>query len=192
MIDYTVEICERRDISSFIEEHHYSQSINGVMAKYSFKLLDREGILIGAALFGSLGMANAWRKYGEIPEDVLELRRLVLIDDTKRNAESFFIGAMLRWLRKNTLVKIIISYADPNHGHIGTIYRASNFKCLGKTSPGRVIVCGNRIYHDKAIRTKYKGELKPFASALKAALDSGTAEYRKTVPKIIYAYILRK
>ena len=136
-------------------------------------------------------MANAWKKYGESEEEVLELRRLVLIDDTPRNSESFFIGHTLRWLKKNTKVKTIVSYADPNYGHSGVIYRASNFTHVGMTSPGRVIMYQGKKYHDKAIRTKYKGELKPFARELKAALDNGEAEYVKQQPKHIYVYKLK-
>lgn len=137
-------------------------------------------------IYGRLGMANAWRKYGEKENEVLELRRLVTLDSTPKNTESYFIGHTLRWLKRNTDVKVIVSYADPNYGHEGTIYRATNFEHVGMTSPGRVINHNGRRYHDKAIRTKYKGELKPFAKRLKDALESGEAHYEKQKPKHIY------
>lgn len=137
-------------------------------------------------IYGGLGMANVWKKYGESKEDVLELRRLCLIDDTKRNAESYFIGKTLKWLRKNTTVKTIVSYADPNHGHEGIIYKATNFTLVGKTTKTKVIKYGDKIYHDKAIRTKYKGKLKPFAQRLVDALNSGEAYYIEQEPKNIY------
>lgn len=190
-IGYTVRPVERAEIRDFIEEHHYSHNINGVMASYCFGLYDGEE-LVGAMLYGKLGMANTWKKYGEKESDVLELRRLVLIDDTPRNSESFFIGKTLRWLVKNTEVKIVVSYADPNYGHQGVVYRASNFEFKGTTAPGRVIRWGDKKYHDKAIRTKYKGELKPFAVRLRAALEAGEAVYEVQVPKNIYVYDLER
>ena len=189
-INYKVKPVTRSEVKDFIEEHHYSHNINGLRISYCFGLYDDE-TLVGAMLYGGLAMANAWKKYGESEEEVLELRRLVLIDDTPRNSESFFIGHTLRWLKKNTKVKTIVSYADPNYGHSGVIYRASNFTHVGMTSPGRVIMYQGKKYHDKAIRTKYKGELKPFARELKAALDSGEAEYVKQKPKHIYVYKLK-
>ena len=47
-------------------------------------------------------------------------------------------------------------------------------------------------YHDKAIRTRYKGELKPFAARLKEALDNREAHYVKQLPKHIYQMELDK
>lgn len=189
--DWQVSPCERQDIRDFIEQYHYSKNINGVKSNYCFKLLYK-GTIVGAMLYGTLGMANAWKKYGDREEDVLELRRLVLIDDTPRNAESFFIGHTLRWLKAHTEVKTIVSYADPNYGHSGVIYRATNFQHVGMTSKGRVIMWNNKKYHDKTIRTKYKGELKPFALKVKEALDRGEAYYVTQEPKHIYVKHLRK
>ena len=183
--------CERKDITSFIEANHYSGSINGVMASHCFKL-ERDGTMVGAMLYGSLGMANAWKKYADAPEKVIELRRLCLIDDTLPNSESFFIGQTLRWLKQHTTIETIVSYADPNYGHAGTIYKATNFKHVGMTSKGKVIFWNGRKYHDKAIRTKYNGILKPFAVRIKAALDSGDAYYAEQAPKHIYVMQLRK
>lgn len=147
--------------------------------------------IVGAMLYGRVGMANAWKKYAEKESDLIELRRLCLIDDTPKNSESYFIGKTLRWLRKNTEIKKVVSYADPNHGHTGIIYKASNFQYLGTTPKGKVIVHNGRQYHDKSIRTKYKGELKPFARRLKEALESGEAFYKETQGKHIYVYILK-
>lgn len=180
-----VSPCERSEVRDFIEAHHYSGSINGVMASYCFKL-ERDGELVGAMLYGSLGMANAWKKYADKPEDVIELRRLCLIDETPKNSESFFIGQTLKWLRRNTTIRKVVSYADPNYGHSGIIYRATNFEHIGMTSKGRVIWWNGKKYHDKAIRTKYNGELKPFAIKLREALTSGDAYYSTQEPKHIY------
>jgi len=190
MKDWEVIECPRSEVRDFIETWHYSHNINGLMSSYCFKLVDGDEIK-GAMIFGKLGMANAWRKYGEQESDVLELRRLVCIDDTPKNTESYFIGKCLRWLKQNTEVKTIVSYADPNYGHQGIIYQATNFSKVGMTAKGKVILWNGKKYHDKAIRTKYKGELKPFARRLKDALNAGEATYSVQQPKIIYVKQLR-
>ena len=189
--NYTVEICERKEIKEFIEEWHYSHSINGLMSDYCFKLMDGDK-LIGAMIYGRMAMANVWKKYGDKKEDSIELRRLCCIDDTPKNTESYFIGQTMKWLIKNTKIKTIVSYADPEYGHEGVIYQATNFDLIGKTSVGRVIIFNGKKYHDKSIRTKYKGELKPFAQKIKNALDEGDAYYKKTKGKNIYVYNLNK
>lgn len=188
-ITYTVEPCERKEIRDFIEKWHYSHNINGLLSQYCFKLMDGD-IMVGAMIYGGLGMANCWKKYAENKEDIIELRRLCCIDDTPKNTESYFIGKTLKWLLKNTSIKKVISYADNTYGHRGVIYQASNFRHLGKTAKGRVIMWQGKRYHDKTIRTKYKGELKPFAKRVKEALEKGEAYYEETKGKEIYLYDL--
>lgn len=188
-INYEVKLVERKYIKDFIEKWHYSHNINGLMSSYCFGLFDKEK-LIGGCIFGKLGMANAWKKYAKNEKDVIELRRLVLINDTKRFSETYFISRCIKWIKRNTKVKIIVSYADPEYGHSGIIYKASNFTFVGKTNPGKVIMWKGKKYHDKAIRTMYKGKLKPFAQRLKNALMQKQAIYKKTQGKNIYTYSL--
>jgi hypothetical protein len=185
---YKVELCERKEIVGFIEHWHYSKNVNGLTTDYCFKLLDTDGNMIGAMIYGKIAMANVWKKYAETEIDLIELKRLCCIDDTPKNTESYFIGHTLRWLKKNTVIKRVISYADTTYGHEGIIYKASNFKHCGMTAKGRVIMYNGKRYHDKTIRTKYKGKLKPFALKIKEALDCGEAEYIKTMGKHIYIY----
>lgn len=190
--EYYMKKVERNEIRDFIEEYHYSHNINGTIANYCFALYRKsDNVMVGAMFYGKMAMANQYKKYGEIDE-VMELRRLVLIDDTPKNTESYFIGQSLRWLKRNSPVKTIVSYADPNYGHSGIIYRATNFEHVGMTSAGRVIIYNGKKYHDKTIRTKYKGKLKPFAKKVKDALENGDAYYKKQLPKHIYVYHLKK
>lgn len=181
--------CPLQDIRSFIEEWHYSKSVNGLSARHCFKLMDKEKV-VGAMIFGRMSMVNQWKKYAGKEADVIELRRLCCIDDTPKNTESWFIGKCVKRLRVRGY-RVIVSYADPTHGHQGTIYRASNFKFVGRTSPGKVILFQGKTYHDHAIRTKYNGQLKPFALRLKHAIEKGEATYKKTEGKYIYTYEIR-
>lgn len=187
---YGVFPCSRKEISNFIEEWHYSKNMNGVISDYCFKLMDGNR-LIGAMVFGKLAMANVWKKYAKKQEHLIELRRLCCIDNTPKNTESYFIGKALKLLKKNTQIKKVLSYSDLTYGHTGVIYKASNFKLIGETKPQKVIQYQGRLYHDKTIRTTYKGKLKPFALKIKNALESDDAEYISTKKKNIYMYILK-
>ena len=150
--NYTVSLCNRNEIKEFIETYHYSKNINGISSPYCFKLLDN-GDMIGAMVYGYIAMQGVWKKYAEKETDLIELRRLCCVDDTPKNAESFLIGRSLRKLTKDWGGKIVVSYADAEYGHSGTIYKASNFKYLGHKKGARIIVHGDKKYHDKAIRT---------------------------------------
>lgn len=178
--------CSIGEVGPFIEKWHYSKSVNGISYEYCFKLLDENETMIGAMIFGKLAMANVWKKYVEKEEDIIELRRLCCIDDTPKNTESYFIGKCIRWLKNNTEIKKIISYADSTYGHSGIIYKATNFKKVGETQSNRVIIFNGKRYHDKTVRTFYRGKLKPFAEEIKKALESGQAKYEDTDIKHIY------
>ena len=190
--NYKVSICRRRDISGFIGHWHYSKNVNGIASDYNFKLVDEENNLIGAMMYGKIAMADVWKKYAEKEDDLIELRRLCCIDNTPKNTESFFIGKTLKWLKQNTDFKKVISYADTTYNHEGTIYKASNFKHIGLTAKGKVIMYKGQRFHDKSIRTFSNGKLKPFAKKIKEALETGEAKYEDTKPKHIYIYELRR
>lgn len=193
--DFVVKPVSLSVVRSMIETLHYSHSVNGLKVSQCFGLYFND-TLIGGMVYGRLGMANAWKKYADREEDVLELRRLVVIDDTPPNAESYFIGKTLRWFQQNTEVQTIVSYADNTHGHKGTIYRAANFEFRGETTKGKMIEWNGKLYHDKSIRTTYTNKdgikaLKPFAQRVKDALERGEATWVSTQTKNIYVYPLR-
>jgi len=188
---WIVKSVSRKFITKFIEENHYSGSINGCKSSYHYALFNEKHELKGAMFFGGLAMANQYKRFSDKEEDVIELRRLCCVNDTPKNTESFFIGKALKMLNREWGGKVVVSYADKEYGHVGTIYKASNFKMVGEVAGAKVIVYGDKLYHDKTIRTKYKDKLKPFAINLKKALDCGDAYYKTTAGKYTYVYNLK-
>lgn len=191
-----IKLVEVKEIRELIEKIHYSHNINGLNISYCFGLYNNEE-LIGGMIYGSPAMRNAYKPYVAEEKDIIELRRLAIIDNTPKNTESYFIGKTLRWLRKNTDIKKVISYADSYYGHEGTIYKASNFQLVGKTSSGKMLKWNDRLYHDKTIRSYYTNKagikkLKPFAERLKTALENNEAEIVITGNKNIYIYLLKE
>lgn len=201
--DFIVKEVPFNVVSPFIEKWHYSHSAKGQSPKHCFALM-HDGDMIGGMIYGFFAMRNQWKKYSIYGVDeefeVIELRRLVCIDETPRNTESYFIGQTIKWLKKNTNYKIIVSYADPHHGHAGTIYKATNFYHVGMTSPGKIINFNGQRYHDKCIRDINKshfrktGErvLAQSAVRLISALESGEAKMVETPGKHIYVMPLNK
>lgn len=184
-----VRVVQLIDIRKFIELNHYSRSVNGCKVSLCFGLYDGDE-LVGAALFGALS-TTAWKRYGDREGDVVELRRLVCLDRCPRNTESWFIARCLKQLKRLTSYKVCISYADPYHGHYGVIYQASNWKYHGQT-PGDILLKtpDGRMYHSRALRTKYKGDFKPFVKQLRALNDAGCLIKVDVPGKYIYSYRL--
>jgi len=189
---YYVKKQTRKQISEFIETYHYSKSINGCIADYCYALFNPNNEMVGGMFFGKMAMHNQFKRFSIDEKEVIELRRLCCIDDTPKNAESFFIAKSIKLLKKEWDGSIIVSYSDKEYNHYGTIYKASNFEQLEDIKGAKVIIYNGKRYHDKAIRTKYKGKLKPFAQRIKDALDSGVAYYKQTSGKCTFVYKIKK
>ena len=191
---FIVDQVQFKTIRDFIEKWHYSKTVKGLHCTLYFGLFS-EGNLIGAMMYGKLAMPGVSKKYVENEDELIELRRLCCIDKTPRNTESYFVGKTIKWIKRNTKIKKIISYADPHYGHQGIIYKASNFKYLGITSPGRFIVDKDGCRkHDKTIRNSdvINGVrvFRKHALELKEQLEKGEAKYIVTPGKHIYMYTL--
>ena len=185
----TVMVVPVSTVRSFIEEYHYSKNINGCKVSICFALYHFDD-LVGAMLFGAIS-TGAWKKYGELESDVVELRRLVCLDECPKNTESWFIAKALKVLKKVCGYKICVSYADPYHDHIGVIYQASNWNYQGTTQPDIMLEAPDgKIYHSRALNVKYKGDYKPFAKRLRALYDEGKLKKIKVPGKYIYTYSL--
>tara|TARA_R100000231_G_scaffold29411_1_gene26089 strand:+ start:32 stop:724 length:693 start_codon:yes stop_codon:yes gene_type:complete len=190
--EFVVKPVTIQEVKSFVEKWHYSRNINGLNISHVFGLFYKQ-YLIGAIIYGSLSMANTWQKYGTDETDVVELKRLCCIDATKKNTESFFIAKTIKFLKKYSNYKTIVSYADPYFKHQGTIYKASNFTHEGFTAKSKVILYKNKIYHDKTIRSvDDQKRLKPFTYEIKKALQLGQATYIDKPPKHIYCYEIKR
>jgi hypothetical protein len=176
-------------VRDFIEQHHYSKNINGCKVSKCFALY-YESTMVGAMLFGQLS-TTSWKKYAEKEEHVVELRRLVCLDSCAKNTESWFIAKAIRILKKEAKYKVCVSYADPHYGHMGFVYQAANWSYHGQTAPDTVLLTeeGKR-YHSRAMRTKYNGELKPFAKRLQQLHSEGRLTEIKVPGKHIYTYTL--
>ena len=119
----------------FIRKHHYSRSChNGPMCYGLFK---EDDLLVGVLAFATPCSENVRASvYGpERKSEVTELHRLVILDGTKTNAESWFIAKALKLLKRDRPgYSAVISFADETQGHVGTIYKATNALYQGTTA----------------------------------------------------------
>lgn len=107
-------------------EKHYAKRIPQIV--FAFGLYDND-ILVGVCTYGYPPSKNLCHGIcgHEFTDNVLELNRLCLLDNTKNQA-SFLVANSIRLLPKPT---IVVSYADTDKGHIGYVYQATNFIYTG-------------------------------------------------------------
>lgn len=129
---YKVHEISHHYTKEWIYKKHYAKRRCPV--SYSFGLFDNKNILVGVCTFGS--SPNRQFNDGKCVFDnysvkTLELNRLVTNDNLDKNALSYFVSQCLNQLPKPTC---IVSYADPNEGHYGYIYQATNWIYTGESS----------------------------------------------------------
>jgi len=181
-------------VRKFLKRWHYSDYVN-IQAKHTFCLF-REGNfgipeMVGVCIYTRPAGPSAGQSYyPEAPDKVLELRRLCLIDETPKNAESFFVSRTIKWLKGNTDWEFILSYADMEQGHSGVIYRASNFEYLGVTGVGKTLEVDGKRFH---IRTLSMLD-RPYGVEINRRYKEKDPNVKvlETLPKNIYVYKLKK
>lgn len=176
----TVSECKFKNIRVIFEQFHYKGGHMGGGISWCLAMYAPSGLLVGGAV---MGKPRHEFKYGV---DVIEIRRMALLDDCPRNSESYFLGKIIRFL-KSKGIKKVLSYADASVGHNGTIYKAANFKLIGKTSPSKHIFWKGKRYHPRSLTIE-----RPYSYELREAIKSGEAKLETGLPKLIYIYEIHK
>lgn len=148
--------------------------------------VQHEGALQGAMVFTAGARQGHRILVAARPQEVATLARLWLSDDLPKNAESRVIGVVLRHLRHHTDWKLLLSYADPSAGHVGTIYQATGWLYLGQGNRETYIDFGDgQLVHPRTAYTQLG------SNSIGHLLRTGVAARRRPVAaKHRYAYVL--
>lgn len=90
--------------------------------------------LVGVAVYGFPVGARASTSVceGLTKDNILELTRLYVDDGYGSNIESCALGKTFQWIKQNDKnIKVLLSYADNGQGHLGGIYKATNWLYQG-------------------------------------------------------------
>lgn len=106
---------------------------------------------IGCILFSSGANNNLGKEFGLDCTECCELTRVALTKHESPVSRIFSIA--VKMLKKNFPgLKMIVSYADPEHGHHGGIYQATNWLYVGLSgSSNEYIIHGKRV-HGRSVR----------------------------------------
>lgn len=132
-VDYVVREIPHADAAAFIRREHYAKGCANTSTE-AFGLF-RGQALVGAALWMPPTRVCAESVDREQWRKVISLSRVALLPEEPTNAESLFIGAMLRSLNKAGRWVAAVTSADESQGHEGIIYKATNWRYLGRTKP---------------------------------------------------------
>ena len=152
----SLQVATRDDLNALAVEHHYMhRAVHYRAVPFGWRVLFdgqrvcSDGLPVGFIIFASVHFTKLRGEFGYpgLPNkwQVLSLARLWLHDDLPHNSETVTIAKALRLVQRRWLevhpprfpeqpyhVRKVISYTDLRY-HLGTIYRAANFREVRRT-----------------------------------------------------------
>ena len=168
-----IDYCSYKAAKYACENWHYSKCIPaGKLVKIG---VWESGTFKGVVIFGRGANNNIGKPYGLKQTEVCELVRVAL---KGHNATvSKIISLCLSVIKKQSL-RLVISYADRDEGHIGGIYQAGNWVYKGLSS--------------SAIKIYYKGKWTHKKTLDDAGINQKDMKKKRVQGKHTYLYPLDK
>jgi len=141
-------------------------------------LMDKERV-VGGVVVGKPRHEKVYSNNGAV--NVVELRRMALLDECPKNTESYFLAKTHWWLKKNTEIEKVISYSDLSVGHVGTIYKAAGYTLTGKTAKSKHVFWKGKRYHPRSLTID-----RPYSYKLREAVKTGEATIEIGEPKLVF------
>lgn len=171
----SIRLCSFSDIRHIFNSYHYKKDSMGGGISVCFAMF------IGVDLVGGSVLGNP-RHENKYP-NTIDIRRMALLDSAPYNSESWFLSQIIKWVASNTKNDFVLSYSDKTVGHIGTIYKAANFKKIGETTLTKYIDWNGKTYHMRSLTID-----RPYSYMLRKAIKSGDAKVVTGLPKCIWMY----
>jgi hypothetical protein len=161
--EFYIDKVSKEEIKNLLYTYHYlkdeskdfKSGFNYALYRKSFTDVLRIGNPIATCVFTSFPVpelaVGAFGLQRDQQEGLYELSRLCVHPDVQKeeyNITSWFVSRCIKRFRKDTKVKAILSYADSNH-HAGVIYRATNFKYYGLSSPKKDFYYADGTKHSR-------------------------------------------
>lgn len=148
----------------------------------------------GVIIYGRGANPNAGVKYKLCNGEYMELVRVAL--NGKQECTSKAVAISLRLLKKeNPILKLVISYADIDQNHYGTIYQATNWVYCGESKTGgiRAYLINGKEVHTKTAKDKVYKYFKEFSiENLKKVYNTNNISEVGTKGKRLYLMPLNK
>lgn len=110
-------------------------------------------VFIGVVIFSRGASSNLLKPYNLKQTEGCELTRVAL--NKHVTPVTRIIKIAISFLKKKSPnLKLIISFADPQYGHKGTIYQAGNWIYSGRTSPSAEYYYKGKRLHSRQVSSK--------------------------------------
>lgn len=139
---------------------HYSKVLPAI--NFGYNVFNDKDEWCGCIIFGYGANKALGKEFRLYQGEVFELTRVAL--NGKQEQTSKALSMCIKQFHKDyNMCKLIVSYADVNHNHLGIIYQATNWIYVGLCNVGMKsgFIINGKIVHNRQVSTilmKYKFE----------------------------------
>lgn len=147
-----LEIASAKAIRYACMNFHYAKAVPNV--GLAFAVFNSKNEWCGVICYGVGANQHISSEFGLAKGTAIELLRMAL--NGKQESTTKAMALSIRLLKKYAShVRLLVSYADGNQNHIGTIYQATNWYYIGEYADvlGKKIL--GKIIHPRTIYSKY-------------------------------------
>lgn len=182
-----LEIASQKAIKYSCINFHYAKAVP--VNPFAFSVFNSKNEWCGCILYNAGANPNIGKQFNLVNGQIIELIRMAL--NGKQESTSKALSLSLKLIKsKMPTVKMIVSYADLDQNHFGTIYQATNWFYLGLQKPtGRAaFIINGKKTHPKTLHSR---GIKQSINEVKRLLDPNATEFF-TNGKHKYIYPLDK
>jgi hypothetical protein len=150
---WTAAPCSTAAAKYAVERWHYARRLplDGRGRFVCYGLWEAE-TFAGTAVYSAGAAATLNAPYGLARYEVCELARLALVDGHSTPTTAF-VAATLRLLAAGQpAMRLVVSFADPEQGHVGRIYQAGNWLYLGRSGASYEVFFEGRWRHSRDLQ----------------------------------------
>jgi hypothetical protein len=182
-VDLRVDWCSYKAAKWAVEHWHYSRTMP--KSKIVHVGAWENDQFVGAVLFNVSANNNIGKPYGLKMTEVCELVRVALTNHV--SPVSQIVSRAIKMLKlQSPGLRLIVSFADPEHFHVGGIYQAMNWCYAGMTMPADEWIVNGKRWHGRALRHEKPAHLTTAQAAKAIDPDSkrilGSSKHRYLYP----------
>lgn len=182
-VEFKLDWCSHEAAEYAVMHWHYSKRMpKSKLAKVG---VWENGTFIGAVVFGVGATRQLVARYGLKPTEGCELVRVAL--NKHISPVTRIVAIAIKLLKRaNPGLRLIVSFADPEQGHVGAIYQAGGWYFVGMSTASDEYIVNGKRWHGRALRHAKPAHLTTKQAAALFDPDyevvKGSSKYRYLYP----------
>lgn len=143
-----LEIASHKAVQYACKYFHYSGKTPSNLC--SFSVFNDSGQWCGVIVFSNGATPRIAQSFKMQQGQICELSRVAL--NGKQESTGKAISIALKLLKKLCpLIELVVSFADKEQGHLGTVYQATNWIYLGTSAPVKYYIIRGKKTHTRSV-----------------------------------------